>query len=61
MSIATIQRLMSHDMLKQVKDSELCSILAHELGHWARSHTLQMFVASNVGIADLCVHLLALR
>lgn len=31
-----------------MKESELCSILAHELGHWARSHTLQMFVASNV-------------
>lgn len=34
--------------LPQVQSSELISILAHELGHWAHSHTLQMFFVSQV-------------
>jgi len=32
----------------QVQHSELLSILAHELGHWAHSHTFQMFFVSQV-------------
>lgn len=32
----------------QVTDLELVAILGHELGHWKRAHTIQMFVVSQV-------------
>lgn len=35
-------------LISQVETNELLSILAHELGHWAKSHTLQMFLASQI-------------
>jgi STE24 endopeptidase len=32
----------------QVNESELVAILGHELGHWKRAHTIQMFLVSQV-------------
>jgi hypothetical protein len=31
-----------------VNESELVAILGHELGHWKRAHTIQMFLVSQV-------------
>jgi len=43
------KRVVLYDtLIKQLKINEILSVLGHEFGHWAMSHSLQNFVITNV-------------
>ena len=46
------KRIVLYDtLLEQSTDEQVTAVLAHELGHWALSHTKYLFVASQVVLA----------
>lgn len=59
--IGKVKRIVLFDtLLKQLKDEEIAAVLAHEIGHEKKRHTLKMYLVSMVllGFGLYIIHLL---